>query len=60
VLTADGAYLISGGIVIDANTMQQTANYFGGIALASSNPDRYYLVSGQNIMTIELQDLKVT
>jgi hypothetical protein len=59
VLTADGAHLISGGVVIDTNTMQQTANYFGGIALASSNPDRYYLVSEQSVLTMELHDLKV-
>ena len=59
VLTPDGAYLISGGVIIDTNTMQQTANYFGGLALASSNPDRYYLVSGQNVLTMELHDLKV-
>jgi hypothetical protein len=25
----------------------------------SSNPDRYFLASGQNVLTIELHDLKV-
>jgi hypothetical protein len=59
VVTADGAYLVSGGVVIDTSTMQQTANYFGGLGLPSSNPDRYYLVTSQQVLTMELHDLKV-
>lgn len=58
-ITPDGAHLLSGGVIIDTNTMQQTANFFGGLALASSNPDHYYLVEAETVMTIELHDLKV-
>ena len=59
VVTSDGAYVVSGGVLIDTTTMQQTANYSGGIALASANPDRYYLVTSQQVLTMELHDLKV-
>jgi hypothetical protein len=58
-ITPDGAHLLSGGVIIDTNTMQQTANFYGGLALASSNPDHYYLVDTQTVMIIELHDLKV-
>jgi hypothetical protein len=57
--TPDGAHLISGGAVIDTSTMQQIASVSGGIALASSNPDHYYLVENQTVTVVELHDLKI-
>src|SRR6266513_46286 len=59
VVTADGAYLISGGVIIDTSTMQQTAYPGAGGALASQNPDRFYLLGTTSIVTMELHDLKI-
>ena len=60
VITADGAHLVSGGVIIDTSTMQQTA-YTGSssLALPSQNPDRFYVFGLQAIVTIELHDLKI-
>ena len=62
VVTPDDAHILIGGTLIDTATMQQTANYLGGAALPSANPDRYYLADatggGSSITTMELHDLK--
>jgi len=59
VISADGAHLISGGLIIDTSTMQQTAYLGTGIVLASSNPDRLYMFGVDRILTFELHDLKI-